>query len=81
MDIWSADSGSGGSGPSGLHLHHHGGLPRSVDLPRSCCVPKEYQGCLPQAVEDIDKDRSVQEQEYQRKEHSTHCNAELTLFL
>ena len=32
MDTWSADSGGGGTAASGLHLHHRGGLPRTLDL-------------------------------------------------
>ena len=36
LDCWSADSGGEGSAPSGLHLHHHGGLPGGLDLPVLC---------------------------------------------
>ena len=46
MDIWSADSGSGGAGPSGLHLHHHGGLPRTLHLPHLCGVLQASQRSL-----------------------------------
>ena len=52
MVYWSADSGSGGAGPSGIHLHHHGGLPKCVDLPHFCSPPGTSQRCLYQAVED-----------------------------
>ena len=39
MDNGCADSGGGCTAPSGLHLHHHGGLPRSLHLPFRCCLP------------------------------------------
>ena len=56
MDNWSADSGSGGAGTSGLHLHHHGGLSRCVDLPHLCSPPGTSQRYLHQAVEDNNED-------------------------
>ena len=43
LDIWSADSGGGGIAASGLHLHHPGGLPRTLDLPHLCCPPQTSQ--------------------------------------
>ena len=55
MDIWSADSGSGGAGPSGLHLHHHGGLPRTLHLPHLCGVLQASQRSLCQMLEDKDQ--------------------------
>ena len=51
MDIWSADSGSGGAGPSGLHLHHHGGLPRTLHLSPLCSLPQGSQRSLCRTVE------------------------------
>ena len=56
MGIWSTDSGSGGAVATCLHLHHHGGPPRSVDLPHLCCIPRSSQRCLFQDVEDNNKD-------------------------
>ena len=55
MDIWSADSGSGGAGPSGLHLHHHGGLPRTLHLPHLCGVLQASQRSLRKMLEDKDQ--------------------------
>ena len=51
MDNWSADSGSGGSCPSGLHLHHHDGLPRSLHLSPLCSLPQGSLRSLCQTVE------------------------------
>ena len=51
MDIWSADSGSGGAGPSSLHLHHHGGLPRTLHLSPLCSLPQGSQRSLCQTME------------------------------
>ena len=51
LDIWSADSGGGGIAASGLHLHHPGGLPRTLDLPHLCAVLTTSQRCLHQVVE------------------------------
>ena len=48
VDIWCADSGGGGTGPSGLHLHHPGGLPRCLHLRREgqrrLCQNMETEG-------------------------------------
>ena len=52
MDSRNVDSGSRGAGPSGLHLHHHGGLPRTLHLPHLCSLPQGSQGCLCQVVEE-----------------------------
>ena len=46
MDSGCADSGGGCTAPSGLHLHHHGGLPRSLHLPHICGLLQASQGCL-----------------------------------
>ena len=51
MDIWSADSGGGGTGPTGLHLHHPGGLPRDVRLPHLSDILQASQGSLCEVVE------------------------------
>ena len=51
MDTRGADSGSGGAGPSGLHLHHHGGLPRTHHLPHLCGVLQASQRGLHQMLE------------------------------
>ena len=51
MDIWCADSGGGGTGPSGLHLHHPGGLPRCLHLHTLCGVRREGQRRLLQNME------------------------------
>ena len=51
LDIWSADSGSGRASFSGLHLHHHSGLPRSLHLPHLCGVLQASQRSLCQIVE------------------------------
>ena len=37
-----------------LHLHHHGGLPRDVDLLLLCVVPRTSQRHLYQIVEEYD---------------------------
>ena len=63
VDIWSADSGSRGDAPLGLHLHHHGGLPRCVDLLHLHCLPQGCSRCLLPAVED--KGRNIR----QKKQH------------
>ena len=51
MDNWSADSGSEGAGPSGLHLHHHGGLPRTLHLHHLCRAVKASQRSVRQMLE------------------------------
>ena len=51
MDIWCTDSGGGGTSPSGLHLHHHGGIPRCLHLPHSGGILQASQRCLCQVVE------------------------------
>ena len=51
VDIWCADSGGGGTGPSGLHLHHPGGLPRCLHLHILCDVRQEGQRRLCQNME------------------------------
>ena len=51
VDIGSADSGSGGAGPSGLHLHHHGGLPRTLHLPHLCRAVQASQRSVHQMLE------------------------------
>ena len=56
MGVWSVDSGSEGAVATCLHLHHHGGLPRCVDLPHLCCIPRTSQRCLFHDVEDKKKD-------------------------
>ena len=52
VDVWSAGSRSGRVGALCLYLHHHGGLPRCVDLPHLYCLPERNEGCLCQAMED-----------------------------
>ena len=52
MDIWCADSGGGRTSPSGLHLHHHGGIPRCLHLPHSGGFLQASQKCLCQVVDD-----------------------------
>ena len=51
VDIWSADSGGGGTGPSGLHLHHPGGLPRDVHLFHLSDILQASQGSVYEMVE------------------------------
>ena len=51
VDIWCADSGGGGTGPSGLHLHHPGGLPRCLHLHTLRGVRQESQRRLCQNAE------------------------------
>ena len=51
LDIWSADSGGGCIATSGLHLHHPGGLPGTLDLPHLCDFLTTSQGCLCQVLE------------------------------
>ena len=51
VDIWCADSGGGGTGPSGLHLHHPGGLPRCLHLLNLRRILKKSQRSLRKMVE------------------------------
>ena len=51
LDNWSADSEGRGIAASGLHLHHPGGLPRTLDLPHLCAVLATSQRRLQEMVE------------------------------
>ena len=73
MDIWCADSGGGGTGPSGLHLHHPGGLPRCLYLHTLCDVRQEGQRKLCQNME---LDQGIRPSQQLAEDHSTYTSGE-----
>ncbi len=52
MDYGCAGDGGGCTAPSGLHLHHHGGLPRSLHLHHFGDLLQASQRCLQKMVEE-----------------------------
>ena len=71
MDIWCADSGGGGTGPSGLHLHHLGGLSRCLHLHTLCGVRREGQRRLLQNMEVKGQGISLNQQFLKHKPYGT----------
>ena len=56
VDTGGADSGGEGTTTPCLHLHHHGGLPRSLHLPPLRRLPQTSQRRVHQVVEDKGQD-------------------------
>ena len=73
VDIWCADSGGGGTGPSGLHLHHPGGLSRCLHLHTLCDVRQEGQRKLCQNME---LDQGIRPSQQLAEDHSSYTSGE-----